>query len=114
MTIGQRVSDSGAPAERAAGIEYQFIARPADVPTEYAASAGTSLRFLAIKAIDNSLVEAALWQPGDRPVTTTPWSSVCTAAAKPFTALPTGFSARSSPPKAMACSASIPGSPARA
>jgi pimeloyl-ACP methyl ester carboxylesterase len=62
---------SSAAAEHAAGIEYAFVARPADVPAEYDAPAGTSLRFLAITAIDGSRVEAALWQPGDRPVNTT-------------------------------------------
>jgi hypothetical protein len=61
---------SGA-AEHAAGIEYAFIARPADVPTEYEAPASVSLRFLVLTAIDGSRVEAALWQPGDRPVDAT-------------------------------------------
>jgi pimeloyl-ACP methyl ester carboxylesterase len=62
---------SGAVAERAAVIEYEFIARPADVPTEYEAPVSVSLRFLVLKAIDGSRVEAALWQPGDRLVTAT-------------------------------------------
>jgi|SRR5712664_1457041 len=47
-------------AERAASIDYEFVARPASVPTEYD---GAGLRFLAIKAIDGSKVDAALW-PG--------------------------------------------------
>jgi len=62
---------SSTAAERAAGIEYAFVARPADVPAEYEAPTGTSLRFLAITALDGSRVEAALWQPGDRPVNAT-------------------------------------------
>jgi pimeloyl-ACP methyl ester carboxylesterase len=49
-----------AAAERAASIDYEFVARPATVPAEYD---GTGLRFLAIKAIDGARVDAALW-PG--------------------------------------------------
>jgi len=59
-------------AERAAGIEYEFVARPAGVPPEYDAPVGVNLRFLTIKALDDSRVEAALWQPGNRPVNATP------------------------------------------
>jgi pimeloyl-ACP methyl ester carboxylesterase len=49
-----------AAAERAASIDYEFVARPATVPPEYD---GAGLRFLAIKAIDGARVDAALW-PG--------------------------------------------------
>lgn len=47
-------------AERAAGIDYDFIDRPANLPAGFQASAGTNLRFLAIKAIDGYRVDAAL------------------------------------------------------
>jgi hypothetical protein len=60
MTGFQLASGSGAAAERAAGIEYTFVARPADVPAAYDASAGTNLRFLVLTALDGSRVEAAL------------------------------------------------------
>jgi hypothetical protein len=59
-------------AERAAGIEYDFVARPAGVPVEYDAPGGTTLRFLSMKAIDDSKVDAALWHPVSRTVDTTP------------------------------------------
>jgi pimeloyl-ACP methyl ester carboxylesterase len=47
-------------AERAASIDYEFVARPAAVAPDYD---GAGLRFLAIKAIDGARVDAALWQP---------------------------------------------------
>jgi pimeloyl-ACP methyl ester carboxylesterase len=47
-----------AGAERAASIEYEFVSRPAAVAADYD---GANLRFLAIKAIDGSRVDAALW-----------------------------------------------------
>ena len=49
-----------ARAERAASIDYEFVARPAAVAADYD---GPNLRFLAIKAIDGARVDAALWQP---------------------------------------------------
>ena len=49
-----------AAAERAASIDYEFVPRPAGLPTEYD---GPGLRFLAITAIDGARVDAALWQP---------------------------------------------------
>jgi len=49
-----------AAAERAASIDYEFVARPAAVPAEYD---GPGLRFLAMRAIDGARVDAALWQP---------------------------------------------------
>ena len=49
-----------AAAERAASIDYEFVARPAGVPADYD---GAALRFLAITAIDGSRIDAALWQP---------------------------------------------------
>jgi len=49
-----------AHAERAASIDYEFVARPAAVAADYD---GPGLRFLAIKAIDGVRVDAALWQP---------------------------------------------------
>src|ERR671931_118155 len=49
-----------AAPERAASIDYEFVARPAGVPADYD---GPGLRFLAITAIDGARVEAALWQP---------------------------------------------------
>ena len=50
-------------AQLAASIEYETIARPADVPGDLQPLPGASLRFLSIKAIDGFLVQAALWQP---------------------------------------------------
>ena len=81
-------------AERAAGIEYESVARPAVVPAEYDAPAGTSLRFLTIKAIDDSRVEAALWQPGNRSVNATPLVISVHGSGGTFHGNPNGFLAK--------------------
>ena len=47
----------------AASIEYEFVARPADLQPELAASPDASMQFLAIKALDGFRVDAALAQP---------------------------------------------------
>jgi pimeloyl-ACP methyl ester carboxylesterase len=54
-------------AQIAASIEYDFIARPAGLPDDLQPADGTSLKFLAIKAIDGFAIEAALWQPNGKP-----------------------------------------------
>lgn len=59
-------------AQIAASIEYDFVARPAGLSADFDQREGTSLRFLAIKAIDGFQVDAALWQPTSKqPVDTT-------------------------------------------
>src|SRR5258707_9655902 len=58
-------------AERAAGVDYDFIDRPANLPASFQASPGINLRFLAIKAIDGFRVDAALWQPETQPPSST-------------------------------------------
>jgi len=60
------LSGGAARAERAAGIEYEVVQRPADVLPEYAAAANADLRFLSITAIDGNRVGAALQQPRDK------------------------------------------------
>jgi pimeloyl-ACP methyl ester carboxylesterase len=58
-------------AERAASIDYDFVERPANLPQSFAAPAGVTLRFLAIKTIDGERVDAALWQPTSKAVAAT-------------------------------------------
>jgi pimeloyl-ACP methyl ester carboxylesterase len=50
-------------AQVAARIEYETVARPADLPNDFQPLPGTSLKFLSIKTIDGFVVKAALWQP---------------------------------------------------
>ena len=78
-------------AERAAGIEYEFVSRPADLPADYDAQAGTSLRFLTIKAIDGSPVPAALWQPSNRAIDATPLVVSVHGSGGTFYGHPNGF-----------------------
>jgi pimeloyl-ACP methyl ester carboxylesterase len=51
----------------AANIEYQTAPRPDGLPDDMQPLPGASLRFLSIKAIDGFKVEAALWQPDNKP-----------------------------------------------
>jgi pimeloyl-ACP methyl ester carboxylesterase len=53
-------------AQIAASIEYDFVTRPTGLSSDFEQKEGTSLRFLAIKAIDGFQIDAALWQPSGR------------------------------------------------
>ena len=57
---------TGVAAERAASIEYEIVGRPANLQAEFVAPPDAALRFLAIKAIDNSRVDAVLSQPNSK------------------------------------------------
>ena len=62
-TFGPSAGSPSSAAQIAASIEYDVVARPAGVPSDFEARDGASLKFLAIKAIDGFQVDAALWQP---------------------------------------------------
>ena len=55
----------------AASVEYEFASRPVGLPDDFQPIAGTSLRFMSIKAIDGFQIEAALWQPDAKPLADT-------------------------------------------
>lgn len=52
-----------AHAERAASIDYSYVDRDPALPSSFAASDDNTLRFLRITTLDQSVVDAALWQP---------------------------------------------------
>ena len=54
-------------AQIAASIEYEGASPPAGLPDDMRALPGASLGFLSIKAIDGFKVQAALWQPENKP-----------------------------------------------
>jgi pimeloyl-ACP methyl ester carboxylesterase len=54
-------------AQVAASIEFDTAPRPSSLPEDMQPLAGASLKFLAIKAIDGSRIDAALWQPDNVP-----------------------------------------------
>src|SRR3984893_17490997 len=54
-------------AQIAASIEYETDSTPAGLPDDMQALPVASLRFLSIRAIDGFKVQAALWQPENRP-----------------------------------------------
>jgi hypothetical protein len=63
---GFAVPPAGA-AQVAASIEFDTAQRPAGLPDDMQALPGASLQFLSIKAIDGFKIDAALWQPNDKP-----------------------------------------------
>ena len=55
-------------SQRAAGIEYEFAVRPAEVRVEYQAAPDVEVKYLTITAMDGFRVLAALQQPRSRPI----------------------------------------------
>ena len=51
----------------AASIECETIPRPAGLPDDMQPLHGAWLQFLSIRALDGFKVEAALWQPENKP-----------------------------------------------
>jgi pimeloyl-ACP methyl ester carboxylesterase len=80
-----------AHAERAASIEYEVVGRPAELPQSFNASAGATLRFLAIKAIDGFRVNAALWQPANKEANATTLIISVHGSGDNFAKPPIGF-----------------------
>ena len=54
-------------AQIAASVEHEAARPPDGLPDEMQALPGASLSYLAIKAIDGFKVQAALWQPENKP-----------------------------------------------
>jgi pimeloyl-ACP methyl ester carboxylesterase len=70
MTIAAAVvlaPAAGLSAETAASIQYEFITRPAGLSSDFTPADGAAVKFLALRAIDGSTLEASLWQPDAKP-----------------------------------------------
>jgi predicted alpha/beta-fold hydrolase len=86
-------------AQIAASIEYETASPPAGLPDDMQALPGASLRFLSIRAIEGFKVQAALWQPENRPAADTTMivqvhGSGGNLASLPLRALARGLSAK--------------------
>ena len=60
------IVSSGIAMERAASIEYETVERPANLQPDFIAPSDANLRFLAIKTIDGSRVDAVISQPNSK------------------------------------------------
>ena len=60
------IVSSGMAMERAASIEYETVERPANLQPDFIAPSDANLRFLAIKTIDGSRVDAVISQPNSK------------------------------------------------
>ena len=94
-------------AQIAASIEYEDAPPPGGLPDDMQAPSGSSLRFLPIKAIDGFQVQAALWQPEDKPPAETTiivqmHGSGGNLARSPFERLRAPYLPKDTPPSASA------------
>jgi pimeloyl-ACP methyl ester carboxylesterase len=89
-------------AQIAASIEYESEARPSSVPDDMQSLPGASLRFLSIKTIDGFKIDAALWQPDNRPPAGTTIIVQVHGAGQNLASLPMRAVARALSPKGYA------------
>jgi pimeloyl-ACP methyl ester carboxylesterase len=98
-------SDAPPPAEAAqvaASIEFDTAPRPAGLPEDMQPLPGASLKFLAIKAIDGSKIDAALWQPDNVPPSRATMIVQVHGSGSNFAELPLRAVARALSPKGYA------------
>ena len=96
-----RVS-TGMAAERAASIEYETVGRPANLQADFIAQPDASFRFLAIKAIDGSRVDAVLSQPDSKTAANSTLVVSVHGSGGSYDSDPNGFLARLLPGKGYA------------
>ncbi|HET8563812.1 MAG TPA: hypothetical protein VFM35_08085, partial [Candidatus Binatia bacterium] len=66
VVLSLAMVSTGMAADRAASIEYEIVARPANLQPDFIAPPDVTLRFLAIKTIDGSRVDAVISQPNSK------------------------------------------------
>ena len=69
VALSLAMLSTGMTAERAASIEYETVGRPANLQGDFIAPPDASSRFLTIKAIHGSRVDAVFCQPDSKTVT---------------------------------------------
>jgi len=70
-SISMLAPSSLGAAQVASTIEFDTAPRPSGLPDDMQPPPGASLKFLLIKAIDGFKIDAALWQPENKPPATT-------------------------------------------
>jgi pimeloyl-ACP methyl ester carboxylesterase len=81
-------------AERAAGIEYEFVERPAGVQADFVLPGNATLRFLAMRALDGFRLEAALAEPSAQTPTSPSLIVSVHGSGGRYDASPNGFLVR--------------------
>jgi Serine aminopeptidase, S33 len=81
-------------AQTAGAIEYELVARPAGLPADFAAPAGATLEFLAIKTLDGVRVDAALWRPAGKAAADTTLVIAVHGSGGNYAGNPVGFLGR--------------------
>jgi acetyl esterase/lipase len=100
------VSHTAGVAQVAACIEYEDASPPDGLPDDMQAPPGASLRFLSIKAIDGFKIQAALWQPDNRPPAEAPIIVQVHGSGGNLASLPLRVNARALSARGYAASAS--------
>lgn len=102
VTLSLAMVSIGVAAERAASIEYELVGRPANLQPDFIAPPDAALRFLAIKAIDGSRVDAVISQPNSKTAASSTLVVSAHGSGGSYDSDPNGFLARLLPGKGYA------------
>jgi pimeloyl-ACP methyl ester carboxylesterase len=99
VTLSLTMVSTGVATERAASIEYEMVGRPANVQPDFTSQPDAALKFLGIKAIDGSRVEAVISQPNSKTVANTALVVTVHGSGGSYDSDPNGFLVRLLPGK---------------
>ena len=94
VTLSLTMVGTSVAAERAASIEYEMVGRPADLQPDFIPPSNAALKFLAIKAIDGSRVDAVISQPNSKTAANTTLVVTVHGSGGSYDSDPNGFLAR--------------------
>src|SRR5215813_9200114 len=99
VTLSLTMVSTGVATERAASIEYEMVGRPANVQPDFTSPPDAALKFLAIKAIDGSRVDAVISQPNSKTAANTTLVVTVNGSGGSYDSDPNGFLVRLLPGK---------------
>ena len=113
VTLSLTMVSTGVATERAASIEYEIVGRPVNVQPDFTSPPDAALKFLAIRAIDGSRVDAVISQPNSKTAANTTLVVTVHGSGGSYDSDPNGFLVRLLPGRVMPSSVSTHASPAQ-
>src|SRR5262245_43646371 len=99
VTFSLTMVSTGVATERAASIEYEMVGRPANLQPDFIPPPDAALKFLVIKAIDGSRVDAVISQPNSKTAANTTLVVTVHGSGGSYDSDPNGFLVRLLPGK---------------
>jgi hypothetical protein len=106
VTLSLTMLSTAMAAERATSIEYEMVGRPANLQPDFTSPPDAALKFIGIKAIDGSRVDAVISQPNSKTAANTTLVVTVHGSGGSYDSDPNGFLVRFLPGRVMPASVS--------